>query len=319
MNELDLAHLAALSAAVAEGTFDAAARRLNVTPSAVSQRIKALELSVGRVLVQRSKPVVATESGTALLRLARQIDVLRGDVMRELGGGDIVGAEGVPGRAHRPVSVPIAVNADSLATWMLPAVATLSAGFGGDGIAFDFHREDESHTAELLRAGTVMAAVTARAEPVQGCSSDFLGLMRYRPAASPEFARRWFANGGTPGELALAPVVVFDSRDTLQHRYLRLRASEQDGGPSGDSAQVLDPPRHTVPASADFVRAVALGLGWGMVPDLQRPGHDLVEIDPEGRVIDVPLHWQQWQLRTPSLDRVAAAVMAAAALALPQR
>jgi LysR family transcriptional regulator (chromosome initiation inhibitor) len=101
-------------------------------------------------------------------------------------------------------------------------------------------------------------------------------------------------------------VVVFDRKDDLQNRYLRRRAG------------AADPPAHYVPASADYVRAVRLGYGWGMVLDLQRDRggrDDLVELDPDG-VVDVHLHWQQWKLRSASLDRVRAAVLAAAATAL---
>jgi LysR family transcriptional regulator (chromosome initiation inhibitor) len=153
-----------------------------------------------------------------------------------------------------------------------------------------------------------MAAITADAEPVPGCSSTRLGGMRYRPMCTPAFAARWFPGGVTDAELATAPVVVFDRKDDLQHGYLHKRI----GGPAS-------PPRHYVPASADFLAAVRLGLGWGMVPDLQRTGSrdELMELDPEG-VIDTVLYWQQWRLRSPSLDRVAQAVLAAARARLDQ-
>ena len=55
-------HLASLLAIVDEGSFEAAADSLGVTPSAVSQRIKALEKDVGRVLVRRTSPATATEA-----------------------------------------------------------------------------------------------------------------------------------------------------------------------------------------------------------------------------------------------------------------
>lgn len=283
--DFDLAQLRALSATVAEGSFEAAARVLHVTPSAVSQRIKALESAVGAVLVQRTKPVRVTQSGEAVLRLARQIDVLAADARGELGHvGEGAGA----------VSIPIAVNADSLATWLLPALAGVAPE-----VTFEIHVDDQDHTTALLRSGTVMAAVTAVAQPIQGCTSTPLGTMRYRPRCSAEFAERWFACGPSRAALAIAPVVVFDRKDDLQDAYLRRSA--------GDGAT---PPRHFVPSSADFVRAVELGLGWGNVPDLQATEH-LVTFEPEF-VVDVPLYWQQWQLRSPSLDRVATAVLSAA-------
>ncbi|MGY2127192.1 LysR family transcriptional regulator ArgP [Blastococcus sp. SYSU DS0617] len=284
--DLDLAQLRALDATVRGGTLEAAARTLHVTPSAVSQRLRALEVATGRILLVRSKPVQVTESGRAVLRLARQIDLLTADVARELGGDE----------AERMPTLPIAVNADSMATWVLPALAPLAGE-----VCVDLHREDQEHTSTLLRAGTVMAAVTAEADPVPGCTSTPLGVMRYRPMASPGFVRRWFPDGPTAEALARAPLVVFDRRDDLQHRYLQAQA----GGAA--------PPAHYVPASADFVGAVALGFGWGMVPDLQQrdAGVDLVAFDPSAAV-DVALHWQQWRLRSTTLDRVRDAVLAAA-------
>ena len=63
MPDIDLSQLRALAAVVDEGSFDAAASALHLTPSAVSQRIKALEQSAGRVLVRRTKPTEATEAG----------------------------------------------------------------------------------------------------------------------------------------------------------------------------------------------------------------------------------------------------------------
>ncbi|SFT89725.1 LysR family transcriptional regulator, chromosome initiation inhibitor [Geodermatophilus amargosae] len=286
--ELDLAQLRALDATIRGGTLEAAARALHVTPSAVSQRLRALEVATGRILLVRTKPVQVTESGQAVLRLARQVDLLAADVARELGGDG--SDDGVP-------TLPIAVNADSMATWVLPALAPLAGE-----VCFDLHREDQDHTSALLRAGTVMAAVTAQAEPVPGCSSTRLGGMRYRPMATAGFARRWFPSGPSPEALARAPVVVFDRKDDLQHRYLHAQAGS-----------TVAPPVHFVPASADYLAAVTLGLGWGMVPDLQaRDGAvELVDLDPAGAV-DVTLYWQQWRLRSATLDRVREAVLAAA-------
>ncbi|SOD71009.1 LysR family transcriptional regulator [Jatrophihabitans sp. GAS493] len=294
---LNPAQLEALAAAVSEGTFEAAAGALHVTPSAISQRIKALETMVGRVLLTRGKPVQPTPSGELLLRLARQIQMITADAVQEIRRADSLGA---PGR----VVIPLAVNADSLATWLLPALAAVSSS-----LLFDLHRDDQERTAELLRQGAVMAAVTSSADAVPGCSVERLGRMRYRPTASPAFIDRWFADGATVASLARAPVVVFDRGDRLQDDYLATR-----------SRRTLDPPRHHVPGSGAFLEAVRLGLGWGMVPDLQNPavpvgppvGPALVPIEPRGR-IDVDLYWQQWRLRSPSLDLVADAVRVAAA------
>lgn len=282
--------LQALTAAVAEGTFEAAARALHVTPSAISQRVRALETATGRVLLVRTKPVRATASGEVLLRLARQTALLSAETAAELGEAD------------GPTTLTVAVSADALATWVLPALAPLA-----DGTCFHLLREDESWTSELLRGGAAVAAITAEARPVAGCVVTPLGSMRYRPMASPGFVERWFPDGATAEALAHAPVVVFDRVDRLQHDWLSGRA--------GTDAR---PPTHMVPSSADFARAVRLGLGWGMVMELQlddAPGPPLVELVP-GETVEVPLFWQQWRLRTPSLDRLAEAVTTAARAAL---
>ena len=289
--DLDLAQLRALDATVAAGTLDGAARALHVTPSAISQRLKALEAATGRVLLVRNKPVRVTESGQAVLRLARQVALLAADAGREL--ADPAG--------RGPVTLPIAVNADSMATWVLPAIASLAGQY-----AFDLHRDDQEHTAALLRDGRVMAALTAAAEPVPGCTVTRLGSMRYRPMATPAYAARWLPDGPTTGALSDAPVVVFDRKDDLQAEYLR-----------GRGVDPSVPPAHFVPASADYLTAVRLGFGWGMVPRQQEPPGELVEIDADGAV-DVVLYWQQWRLRSPSLDRVADAVRTAARTALDQ-
>jgi len=290
MMNLDPDQLEALAAAISEGTFDAAARALHVTPSAVSQRVKALETSVGQVLLARSKPVRATTSGETLLRAARQIQAVSQAALRELGAEDAAEGSGP--------SVALAVNADSLETWFLAALAELG------GVVFDLRREDENRTAGLLRRGEVMAAVTTSRNPVPGCAVRRLGRMRYAPRAAAAFRARWFPDGVTAAALSRAPVVLFDRDDTIQDRYLRRRARRP-----------LHPPRHYIPESGPYFQAVRLGLGWGMIPDLQLArdtGAELVDLDPAGET-DVELYWQQWRVAGPTLERVARAVQATAA------
>lgn len=288
--EFDHAKLRAFAAAVTEGSLDAAARRLHVTPSAVSQRIKALETHTGQVLPVRSIPVRTTAAGDVVLRLARQVEHLTTDATSLLRDDD---RDGTP-------LLPIAVNADSLGTWVLPALAPLASQ-----VRFDIRREDEERTSLLLRDGTVVAAATAQAAAVPGCRSVALGAMRYRPRATTSFLRTWFPDGVTPDALVAAPTVLFDRDDDLQHGWLRARGA------------VGQPPCHYVPSTADHEQAIRLGLGWGMVPDfgsaspLGRREDGLVLLDPEA-MVERTLHWQQWRLESPSLRLVGEAVVAAA-------
>lgn len=282
--------LRAFAAVIDAGTFEAAALRLHVSPSAVSQRIKALELQVGTVVVRRSKPVVPTSAGLVLLRLARQVDLLAAEAQAELSG------HGGAGKGRR-VSVPVVVNADSLATWF-PAVFDDLAP--EDGLELEVLREDETASAELLRSGRVMAAVTTDGRPVQGSSTQVLGTLRYAAMASPGFARRWFAADPQAG-LWGAPMVNFDRTDQLQRSLIRNVVGRR-----------AEPPAHHVPDSTQFVAAVAAGLGWGMVPTVQDPGDgSLVPLHPDW-TRGVRLYWQRWKLDSPALARVSDAVLKAA-------
>jgi LysR family transcriptional regulator (chromosome initiation inhibitor) len=281
-----------LAVVLDEGSLDAAARRLHVTPSAVSQRIKALEEQLGRVLLVRSKPVRPTEAAHAVVRYARQLALLEHDALAELGA-----------ETERRVSVPLAVNADSLATWFLAPLARLSARHP---VVFDLHRDDQDFTAALIESGTVMGAVTSRSTPVAGCRVVALGVMRYTAVATPAFAARWFGEetaGDLPAEaFADAPRVDFDTRDDLQRRWLTARGVEAPASA----------PRHLVPASHDFAAAIKLGLGWGLLPGFQSDEElaDGALVPLHGAVVDVPLYWQQWNLRSALLDAVADEIVA---------
>lgn len=284
----DSVQLATLAAVVEHGSFEAAAGALQVTPSAVSQRIKALEQSAGQVLVRRARPTRATPAGQVLVRLAGEVALLDREARRALGE---------PG----PVRLAIAVNADSMSTWF-PAVL---AGLAPTDVLLDLRRADQDVTADLLRDGTVTAAVTADPRPVQGCRSVPLGAMRYLALAAPGFGA---AEPGSPaGTWAAAPLVAFDRDDTLQDRFLGGLGVEASG------------PRHLVAAQETFLAALRAGLGWGMVPgltaDAELAAGRLVDLAP-GRWLDVPLHWQRWRVGSSALARVTELVLAAAAAGL---
>jgi len=280
------AQLEALVAIADHGTFEAAARELHVTPSAVSQRIRALESQLGRVVVQRATPCRPTPDGEVLLRLARQMRLLHDEVNDALAHG-----------RTSTVGLPLAVNADSLATWFRGVVGEVATW---DGVAVRLRVEDQAFSTGLLRSGDVLAAVTSEPAAVQGCSVERLGALRYVPAAAPGFAERWRRGRGP--DWAAMPVVVFNEKDTLQHDVLAARG-------------VGEPPVvHRVPTSADFAEAVRLGLGWGMIPEPQLDGA-LVSL--VGRLhVDVALHWQRWRLDSPVLDRLTDVVRRAAARSL---
>ncbi|MBP0484213.1 LysR family transcriptional regulator ArgP [Sagittula salina] len=269
----DPAQLMALEAVLRLGAFDAAAGALNVTPSAISQRIRALEDRVGAPLVLRTTPVTATETGRRLARHARDMALLDADLARDLG--------------HSATArLRIAVNADSLDTWAIPALAATD-------FLFDVVVEDESVSHARLRDGDVMAAITARARPVQGCDSLALGTMRYFATCSPAFHARHFANGVTVEALSQAPMLDFSGKDVLQRGWLAGLTGL--AGHTGQPGRRLGPPVHHLPSTHGFVTAAREGLGWALNPLPLVQAHldsgALLAMHPD-RPHDVALHWQ---------------------------
>lgn len=288
VDQLDGGQLAALAAVVECGSFDAAAERLHVTPSAISQRIKALEQRVGQVLVLREKPCVATAAGVPLLRLASQTSLLESEALAELRGGS----------ADSP-RIALAVNADSMATWFTDVFARLP------DVLFDVRIEDQDHSTRLLREGVVMGAVTTERAPVAGCRVQPLGVVRYLPVATKAYIKRHLPDGFTLDAVSRAPSLAWNRDDALQDQLVRkvFRRSVRR-------------PTHYIPTAAGFGAAVHAGLGWGMYPT-QLIDTSFIPITDQH--LDVPLYWQCWKLDSTIVGRVSDAVQAAAAGLLRNR
>jgi LysR family transcriptional regulator (chromosome initiation inhibitor) len=291
--DLNPGQLDALVAIADHGSFDAAARQLHITPSAVSQRIRALEAAAGQVLISRGTPCRPTPHGEWLVRLGRQTRLLYAEASQAI-------------TAATAVELPVAVNADSVGSWFRDVLTEVAAW---DHTALKLRVEDQAYSQELLRRGDVLAAVTSDQAAVQGCRVDALGALRYLPAAAPALADRWQVKGegeagGESPDWAAMPVVVFNDKDDLQHELLRRHGVAQD-----------PPIVHQVPSTADFYQAVRVGLGWGMLPESQASADfsagALVRLTPD--VLDVPLYWQRWRLDSPKLAALTSAVRVAAA------
>ncbi len=294
----DYLQLAALAAVIREGSFERAAEALHVTPSAVSQRIKQLEDRVGSVLVLRGKPASPTAAGRSYYRHALQVELLESDLEKELA------AEGRPSRVAGAGTPPVslAVNADSLAVWVVPALAAFARE---TGLLVKVEVDDQDHTAEWLRTGRVLGAVTAEAAPVQGCRVEPLGVMRYRATASRAFLRQWFPQGVTREAMRVAPTLLYDRKDQLEHRFVA----------SVLGFRKVPLTAHWIPSTTAFVEASLVGLGWGINPEPLVGEHlrrgrlvDLVA----GRTMTIPLYWQHWRIESSTLTALTRALMTAA-------
>lgn len=283
-------HLQTLLAILDEGSFEGAAGALGISPSAVSQRVKAMEKEAGRVLVRRTTPVGVTEAGEILVQSARRMSLLQAETDAQLRG-----------RLGR-VPLAVAVNADSLATWFRPVLA--AAAHWGEA-ALRLRLEDEAHTQILLRRGDVLGAVTRDATPVSGCEVIELGRMRYLAVATAELRSRYSTVEGV--DWARLPALRFGPNDVLQ-----------DADLDGRLAPEVRRRRRVshVPSSEAFVEAARVGLGWALLPEAQASPlletGELVRLDD--RVLEVPLHWQSWRLESVLLDQLTDAVVTASAV-----
>ncbi|CUI78167.1 LysR family transcriptional regulator ArgP [Cognatishimia activa] len=266
--KLDGQHLRALSAILRNGSFDAAAAELGVTQSAISQRLRALEENVGVKLVNREKPCTGTEAGRRIAAHADHMQAMEQALAVDLG----TKVDTQQGR------IRIAVNADSLATWFLDALAEVPEYLYG------LHVDDQDFSDELLRRGEVAAAVTSNAAALAGCDVHDLGHLVYIAVATPDFMDRYFSDGVDPSSIERAPMLRFNEKDDIQFQWLDRHFSGK-----------IRPPFHLVPSAEGYASATRFGLGWGLNPmplvqDALKRG-ELVEIRPNAR-LKVPLYWQ---------------------------
>ncbi|WP_026354958.1 HTH-type transcriptional regulator ArgP [Massilia niastensis] len=290
--DLDPKQTDAFQAVVELGSFDRAAARLSVTPSAVSQRVRALETALGAALVLRTRPCRPTQMGQRLLQYLRRALLLKTDLQ-----ADLLNLE------TGPTTVALALNSDSLGTWFFPALASLLVK---DQFILDLIVEDQDHTYELLKTGMAAGCVSTVAQPMRGCTAEVLGTMRYRLMASTSFRQRWLAGGLTREAARQAPVVAYTRKDTLQSSFLL----DYLGLPEGAY------PCHYVPGIEAHFAAVRYGVGYAMIPEWLLPsaagGDDpLVDLAPR-HPTDVALYWHTWKVQSPRMEGMSRHIVEAA-------
>ncbi|WP_319779217.1 LysR family transcriptional regulator ArgP [Maridesulfovibrio sp.] len=281
---LDNIYLEALTAVVEEGGFDKAALKLNISQSAVSQRIRNFEEQLGRVLVVRSTPPEPTEDGRKLIKHLRTIRLMEYELTDSMGlnpSGEFI-------------TLPVGVNADSLATWFMDA---LESFMKEHNVLFDLYVDDENRTHEMLRRGEVVGCIGTGSKPVKGCRSDYLATFDYLCLSTPDFCRRWFKNGFNLETVAKAPAAVFNRKDETQSRMLE----------KNFPGELVTHPIFYVPSTESFVDVICRELAYGMVPEFQveeqLKSGQLIEVTTQGRV-PVSLYWHSWNVDTELLNKL---------------
>jgi LysR family transcriptional regulator (chromosome initiation inhibitor) len=278
---MDYRALESLAAVIQNHGFEKAALKLNVSQSAVSQRIKQLESRLGQPLILRQTPPAATELGKRLITHLQTVQHLESDL-------------GLPQESGKRVHARIAINADSLATWFSEALGRIT-----DDIDVDLMIEDQDAGIDLMRRGEVLASLCSDGTAVNGARVDRLGTMRYRAYAHPDFLIR-FNLLDDFSQLHQAPCLIFDQNDQLQHRFLQALGQEEPKNPIH------------CPSSEGFVQLAASGCGFGMIPEIQAALSvevgSLIDIAPD-HYLDVPLYWHSWRSSGSSMKRLRSSVI----------
>ncbi|KMV28846.1 LysR family transcriptional regulator ArgP [Photobacterium swingsii] len=298
MRGLDYRWVAALDAVIAQRGFERAAEHLCITQSAVSQRIKQLEKLMAQPLLVREQPPRPTAAGQKLLGLYRRVRLLEQELLPELTPDDI----------SQPLSVSLATNADSLATWLLPALSPL---LKARRIELTLLIEDEARTLDRLRSGEVVGAISMDATPMPGCVADYLGRVDFLCVASPEFQARYFSDGTTRDNLFAAPAVAFDHHDDMHEQFIQ----QHFNLPVGSLM------KHTVRSSEAFVKMATEGLAYCLIPRIQimdeLAAGELVNLTPDITLIR-RLYWHHWALESGVLTELSERLVQHAQQVLPQ-
>lgn len=285
---LDYKLLEALAAIVDQGGFERGAQQLNLTQSAVSQRIKLLEARLGQPVVVRTPRLLPTPMGQRLLNHAQQVRLLEHDLLDQ-----------IPALGEGTQRLRLAINADSLATWWAPTIGDFCHR---RGVLLDLVVDDQEVALRRMRDGEVAGCICATARPVQGARAQTLGVMRYQVAASPLFAERYFPDGLTGQALGGAPAILYGPDDRLQQRYL-------------DAHGFKDPfPHHLCPSSEGVLHMALSGIGYALIPACQAQQAlergELVDLEP-GYTLEVPLYWHYWRHGGELLDALTAHLLSA--------
>ncbi|MEP6770501.1 MAG: LysR family transcriptional regulator ArgP [Polaromonas sp.] len=312
MSTFDPDALECLAAIVEEGGFERAAQRLSITQSAVSQRLRALEAQVGTVLIVRSRPLKPTAAGQLLLKHTKMLRLLRADLerdMKELAPSSL-------GGSREEERISIAINADSIATWALPALTDLAQ----QGLPMEIIHDDQNFTHEWLREGQVLGCVTTLKQALRGCKVEPLGAMQYIAVATPDFARKRLGFRDDSGGRQTAPALTqYNFRDVPFIAFNRKDELPVDFVSKAFGLKRVTLNQLFVPSSEGMVRAVLAGWGISVVPRLLAQGlideNRLVNLAP-GYTLPIQLYWHCWNLESEVLDALTAALKQSAAQSL---
>ena len=268
---------------IIEGGFEKASRKLHLTQSALSQRVKQLEDQYGQILLKRTSPPEPTQYGLPLLVHYRQVSQLETDLRYSCDHD----------RQTPFATLSIGINADSLATWFYEAVESVLIE---ENIVLDLHVDDQERTHELMRDGRVWGCISKRTQPLQGCKASILGRVKYGIFATAEFSRKWFPDGLIPESFEQAQMARYNRKDDLNSRMFSLLLEKPP----------KDPPTFYLPSTEIYGLFVAKGKCYGILPEQQScqlEASGLIRNLSPDNWVDVELYWHSWNLKSDLMER----------------
>jgi LysR family transcriptional regulator, glycine cleavage system transcriptional activator len=228
-----------------EGSFAGAARRLNLTPSAISHQMRALEQRLGQRLFLRDRRIVTPteEAATYAASIAESFARLATATNRLVSSG-----------ASR--RLPIHCSPSFATLWLTPRLGAFLAAHP----AIDITLFASHEPARLGQDGILVDIQYARAVP-ENCEAVALGEELVVPLASPAFTRsNRLAN---PGDIARVPL-IHSLRSVVQWEQWSARHAPRT--PLHPRSLQFDRAHLALAAAAD-------GLGIVLESTLQAGGH----------------------------------------------
>jgi len=291
---MDYKAIACLRQIIESQSFEKAGDVLGLTQSAVSQKIKKLELEYGAPLLIREKPISLTKVGRSLLAHFIKVEMMEQKLLSQTRESSVI------------QRIPVAINNDSLATWFMYVLTEFSEN---TDIRIQLKTADQSQARKLLQKGEVVASISDVGTPVAGGDSVFLGDFQYVLVASPSYIKKYLGESITTTAVANSPALMFDGYDELWGRCQREILA----------VDVNVNQCHWLPSSQGFVEMVLAGTVCALIPRIQIQQElmrgELIELFPH-KCLSIPLYWHWYKLDSLALDRLTKLVIAKATLAL---
>lgn len=286
MQKIDYKLIRLLDLVIKEQGFEKAASKLNITQSAVSQRIKSLENDFGELLVTRTLPPKPTELGKKLLKLLYHVNLMEQDIF-DNGGVNIE-------------TIPLAINADSLATWFLPSIQSV---LDDANLRLDIRIDDETRTLDHLISGNAVGAISTYNKPIINGKCDYIGSLDYILAGTEEFAKKYFPKGVTKESLLKAPVVSFCQNIDQHHIFLQQHFEIIPGNLVS----------HIVPSSEAYIKMILQSSACCMIPKQQIAAelndNKIINLVPD-LVQHKRLYWHRYNLESEPIRKLTEAIKA---------